>query len=126
MKPRLLFLLPVALGALASSALAATPADRPRLTDDLRRRVGEVAPAPNKSAAPATADNALIMLEPVGVTGTYVPPPRRPEEEMPKSQPFTWLDGGTMLKKDGATFTLEQKLQYNPVHRGFDFLTLSW
>jgi len=142
MKPCLLFLLMVATSAWAASDPPTAPASqsrmtitpdppkapaaRPRLTDDLRHRVEEAKPAAAKEAAPPTSSDGVVMMAPVQVTGTYQPPLPRLEEQTPKNQPFTWKDGGTILKREGPRFTTELKFQYNPVHRGWDLLSFSW
>ena len=142
MKPCLLFLLMVATSAWAASDPPTAPASqsrmtitpdppkapaaRPRLTDDLRFRVEETTPATTKEAATPPASEGVVVMAPVQVTGIYQPPLPRLEEQTPKNQPFTWKDGGTLLKREGPHFTIELKFQYDPVHRGFDILSISW
>ena len=111
---------------MGASGSPQAPAARPRLTDDLRHRVEEAKPAAAKEAAPPTSSEGVVMMAPVQVTGTYQPPLPRLEEQTPKNQPFTWKDGGTILKREGPRFTTELKFQYNAVHRGWDLLSFSW
>ena len=126
MNLRPLLALMVAASALAAADSQKVPTPRPRLTDNLRLRADEAFPATiAKDLAPASPE-AAYALAPVRVTATYLPPLRKFEDEVPRSQPFTAKDGGTLWRHDAHRFTTELKFQYNPAHRGFDLLSFSW
>jgi len=125
MKPRLLILFLVATSA-TIAADSSKPAERPRLTDELRRSVAATSSDSTGSAATATPVSDTLMMAPVRVTGTYQPTAHRPGEDDPKSQPFNWTEGGTILKDEGLQFTTELKTQYNAKHKGWDLLSFSW
>lgn len=125
MKPRVLFLLTLATSTLAAADSSKAPAERPRLTDEMRRSVASTSIDSNGQAA-TTAGNDALMMAPVRVTGTYQPTSRRPGEDDPKSQPFNWTEGGTFLKDEGLQFTTELKTQFNARHKGWDLLSFSW
>jgi len=120
-----LFLLLVAGVGLAADP-GPTPAERPRLTAELRSRV-EAAPPVSLFADPGTGTgNGAVAMAPFWVVGAYSPILRRSDDEAPKSQPFTWEEGGTILKQRGPVFTSELKFQYDPRHKGIDLLSFSW
>jgi hypothetical protein len=126
MKPRLLLLLLAATGAFAAPDPGPKPAERPRLTDEMRRSVeDEAADAPKNAVAPASG-NDTISMAPVRVTDTYQPIGQRVGEDDPKEQVFTWDGGGTLLKHVGQQFTTELKFQFDPKHKGWDLLSISW
>ena len=103
-----------------------SPAERPRLTAELRSRV-EAAPPLSILADPAPgAGNGAVAMTPFWVVGAYSPILRRSDDEAPKSQAFTWEEGGTILKQRGPLFTSELKFQYDPRHKGIDLLSFSW
>lgn len=103
-----------------------TPAERPRLTAELRSRV-EAAPPASLFADPATSTGTgAVAMAPFWVVGAYSPILRRSDDEAPKSQAFTWEEGGTILKQRGPIFTSELKFQYDPRHKGIDLLSFSW
>ncbi len=123
MNTRLFLLLLLA----TSAALAADspkPAERPRLTDEMRRSVAATSSDSTGQAGTPVSDT--LMMAPVRVTGTYQPTAHRPGEDDPKSQPFNWTEGGTFLKDEGLQFTTELKAQYNARHKGWDLLSFSW
>jgi len=126
MKPRLLLLLLFATSTLAAADAGKAPADRPRLTDEMRRSVAAAASDSTGQAATTAQGNDTLMMAPVRVTGVYQPTGQRPGEGDPKSQPFNWTGGGTFLKDEGLQFTTELKTQYNARHKGWDLLSFSW
>jgi hypothetical protein len=126
MKPHLLLLLLVATSAFAAPDPGPKPADRPRLTDELRRSVEETAADWPKNAVAAAPGNDPATLAPVRVADTYQPIGQRPGEADPKEQVFTWDGGGTLLKHEGPQFTTELKFQFDPKHKGWDMLNISW
>lgn len=125
MKPRLLILLMFAMSTLAAADSGKAPAERPRLTDELRRSVANNS-VDSTGQATATPVSDTLMMAPVRVTGTYQPTAHRPGEDDPKSQPFNWTEGGTFLKDEGLQFTTELKSQFNARHKGWDLLSFSW
>lgn len=115
---------------LAGVAVAAeprpSPAERPRLTAELRSSVEAVSPVSARPETAATTGNGAVAMTPFWVVGAATPLMRRLEDEAPKNQPFTWEDGGTLLKRTGPQFTSELKFQYDPRHKGIDLLSFSW
>jgi len=126
MKPRLLLFLLVATGAFAAPDPGTKPAERPRLTDEMRRSVEDAAADAPKNAVATTSGNDTVTMAPVHVTDTFQPIGQRAGEDEPKEQVFTWDGGGTLLKHEGPRFTTELKFQFNPKHKGWDLLSISW
>ena len=126
MKVRLLALAVVGAGLLLP--VLAEPAARPRLTDDLRRRVEDEARAtrPAASASASPAEDNPTVLSPLRVKEKFLSPLRRPDEQAPAYHPFTWKDGGTFWRRKGRRVTSEFEFDYNPVHGGIDLLSFSW
>lgn len=118
----------LAVSAFAESDAIKTPAERPRLTTEERRNASKG----DSSSAKAGGVNATssaqdsVAMAPVEVTGSYVPPTRRAEDEDPESRPFAWKEGGTILKRDGPVFTTQLVGQYNPRVRAWEFFKISW
>jgi len=132
MKPLSVILLLLATVAFAQSDAGRTPASRPRLTEELRRASGETA-GHERDATPngASAGSESVMMAPFGVTGSALPIYTKPLESEPEDHPFTWTDGGTLLRNKGRTFTTEVKFQYNPFlyapfDKKVDLLKISW
>jgi hypothetical protein len=124
MKLCCLFPLIVAASALgASDPTATVPAERPRLTDEMRRRVEGPAQVDTISAKPA---GSAVELPPVQVGGSYQPGPLTPEQENPAGRPFTWKDGGTIFKRDDSRLTTELEFRYNPDWNAVEMLKISW
>jgi hypothetical protein len=121
----LLFLLVLA-GVAVAAEPKLSPTERPRLTAELRGRVEAASPASIQSDTGAAAANGAVAMTPFWVVGAATPLMRRLEDEAPKNQPFTWEDGGTLLKRTGPQFTSELKFQYDPRHKGIDLLSFSW
>ena len=115
---------------LAGTAVAAepgpSPAERPRLTAELRSRIEAASPTSTRSEATATTGTGAVAMTPFWVVGAATPLMSRLEDEAPKNQPFTWEDGGTLAKRTGPLFTSELKFQYDPRHQGIDLLSFSW
>ena len=66
------------------------------------------------------------MLPTVRVEASYSLLLRAAPDDTPLSQPFTWRDGGTIMKLKGPHVTTEFKFQYVAKHKGFDLLSFSW
>jgi hypothetical protein len=126
MKPRLLLLLMVATSVFAAPDPGSKPAERPRLTEEMRRNVEETSADSTKSAGATASNSDALTMAPVHVTDTFQPIGQRAGEDEPKEQVFTWDGGGTLLKRDGPQFTTELKFQFNPKHKGWDLLSISW
>ena len=120
-----LFLLLVAGVGLAADP-GPTPAERPRLTAELRSRVEAASPASILANPSAGTGSGTMAMAPFWVVGAYSPMLRRSDDEAPRSQAFTWEEGGTILKQRGPLFTSELKFQYDPRHKGIDLLSFSW
>ena len=109
---------------------AVTPAARPRLTEEARRRVEDAAIKNSRAASVPSASTAptegVRMLPPILVEASYAFLLRTAPDDTPLSQPFTWREGGTIMKAKGAHVTTEFKFQYVPRHKGFDLLSISW
>ena len=71
-------------------------------------------------------EGEVVVLAPVGVTAPKEKPFRSVEQPAPKRQPFTFESGGTMLEHKGSRFTTKVGLQYDPKHRTFSLLDISW
>jgi len=71
-------------------------------------------------------EGEVFVLAPVGVTAPKQKPFRSLEQPPPKSQPFTFESGGTMLEHKGSWFTTKVGLQYDPKRRTFSLLNISW
>jgi hypothetical protein len=113
-------------GTLVADDAPRKPAERPRLTDELRHGAENVSATPGGKAAATAAGDEPIMMAPVRVRSSNLSIVPRIGEEIPQSLPFTWKEGGTLLKNYGPTFTTELKCQYNGRHKGFDILSISW
>ena len=101
------------------------PAERPRLTEELRMRVENTSPPP--SAIISASDNGPLMLAPYKVKSTYLPAILKSDDQPePDSTPFTAQKGGYFIKKVGRTFTREAKFQYSPRNGAFELFRLSW
>jgi len=132
MKKRSLFLLMMAASAFAQSGVVPTPAPRPRLTDELRRKAGDETSGQvsNVVATAPTSEQDTMTREPFVIFGIPVAPSTAPGIE-PADHPFSWKDGGTILKNVGPTFTTEVKFQYNPflywpTDEKIDLLKIAW
>lgn len=109
----------------ASDPPAIVPAERPRLTDKMRRSVEASAPAQAETAMAKRAGDA-VMLPPVEVGGSYQPGPITPDQGNPGGRPFTWKDGGTLFKREGSRLTSELEFKYNPQWNAVELLKISW
>lgn len=109
----------------ASDPTPTVPAERPRLTDEMRRRVEGAAPAQADAVSAKPADSA-VTLPPVQVGGSYQPGPLTPDQQIPAGRPFTWKDGGTILRHDGSQLTTQLEFRYNPEWNAVEFLKISW
>jgi hypothetical protein len=126
MKWRMLFPLMVATGAFAASDGAVKPAERLRLTAEMRRRASEGDSASSTQAGASTSRDDVVVMSPVLVTSFHVLSDGSREEGRPRNQSFAFKEGGTILKREGPRFTTELKFQYNAKHRGWDILSISW
>lgn len=122
--PGLLFLLNLsAIGLAAKSQVS--PADRPRLTEELRMKVENTSPPP--SAIIAGSDNGSLVLEPYKVKSTYVAPLLKSQDvPEPDSRAFGAGEGGYFLRRQGPSFMREVKFQFSPRNNAFEFLRFSW
>ena len=121
------FLLLLATGASAQSNVGPTPAPRPRLTEELRRAADRASGQNGYVVAnPSTSDSDAVKMAPYVVSDTPLLIYRKPKGTDPEDHPFTWADGGTILSHTGNTFTTEVKFQYDPQHKKFNLLKISW
>jgi hypothetical protein len=70
-------------------------------------------------------------MAPFAVKDSAVTLYSKPRAIEPEDRPFTWTEGGTVLKREGRTFTTELKFQYNPFQydppdKKVDILKISW
>ena len=125
MKLRLIIVIWVVVIAARGAESRTTPAERPRLTEELRMRVERTSPPP--SAILAASNNGAIMLAPYKVKSTYLPPILKSDDEPePDSTRFSWQKGGYFSKKTGRIFTREAKFQFSPRNGAFELFRLSW
>ncbi len=123
MKAMVLILLMIAIAARATPDGRA-PTERPRLTDELRRKVTEDSPPTNPTTTASV--ETPVVLSPVRVTSSYEMIDRKPVIDLPKEQPFNWKEGGTLYRHKGRRFTTEFKFQFNPLVGKFDIFRISW
>jgi hypothetical protein len=132
MKSRLIFLLVATASRLAAAEPEAAPSMRSTLAAEIKKQVAYKPPAPKAAAAnvtaPATANEETVVLEPFTVVAPTDAFAHKIEEQQQKAQAekFSLTDGGTFLRIEGKTFTVEIKLKYDPVHGGWDLLSFSW
>lgn len=73
------------------------PLPRPKLTEALRAKVEEAAPAPTASRA-VTLDRFVVREKPL---------PSGPPKEVERDGPFSATQGGYLLKNNGKAFSTE-------------------
>ena len=84
-----------------------------------------VALAADPKTNPAAPGDTTLELAPVKVTTTIKPDAVRKTEERTKALPFTWKNGGTILKHEGRRTTTELKFQFDAGNGGWDVLNIS-
>jgi hypothetical protein len=126
MKWRLLLMLLIATGAYAAPGGANNPVEAPPVTGATGRRASDGASAAGAQDGTGAVRKEAVEMEPVLVTSTHAEIVGGSQPKPPNERPFDLKEGGTILKHRGPRFTTELKFQYNPVHRGWDILSISW
>jgi hypothetical protein len=104
--------------------IAVASGDPPKV--DLTRTTEGSAESLTTRVLSPSMEGQVVVLAPVGVTAPKEKPFRSVEQPAPKTQPFTFESGGTMLEHKGSKFTTKIGLQYDPKHRTFSLLDISW
>jgi len=120
---------------LAQSSDELVPAKRPRLSAEMLRqstsaRAGEI---DNEEVAPQSgtlkSDPSLVVMAPFAVTTSALPiqvTHDRPVIAAPVEHPYTWRDGGTILRDDGKVFSVKAGVDYDPEFNVLNLLKISW
>lgn len=121
--PILLFLLATSTVLGAADVAKETPL-RAAVSGELRHDFPYTPPKAPPAPSPAATDEDVVAMAPVLVFGGPRGATQAIDEAASRARrgAFTLRDGGTLLKLGD----LELKIKYDPVHHGFDLLSLSW